>query len=143
MIRNISTGSIIFVVCLLTSVGLAQDDSLKVKDPKIAGYYGLMHPGAGQLYNGKYFKAGLIVTLEIISYMQFQKNAENYRNYDNLNLGLRRTRYLEKRNKYAWWMGFIYIYGVLDAIVDAHLYKFDEIMDENLEGAENKEKGTL
>jgi len=142
MIRSISIDRLIIILFLLLSIGYAQEDSVKVKNPKTAGYLGLLFPGAGQVYNGKIVKAGIIIALEIASYNQFQKNRENYTNYDK-NDPVRRTRYLEKRNKFAWWMGFIYIYGVLDAIVDAHLYQFDEIMDENLEGEGTKEEGTL
>jgi len=30
-------------------------------------------------------------------------------------------------------MGFIYIYGLLDAVVDAHLEPFETVMEEDLE----------
>ena len=42
-------------------------------------------------------------------------------------------RYLEKRNKFAWWVVFIYVYGMIDAVVDAHLNSFNRVMAENIE----------
>ena len=45
--------------------------------------------------------------------------------------------YLEKRNKYVWWIGFIYIYGLIDAIVDAHLHPFEDVMAEELGNNQN------
>ena len=44
-----------------------------------------------------------------------------------------KTRYLQKRNKYAWWVIFLYFYGMIDALVDAHLSPFNEVMDEPIE----------
>ncbi len=123
-----------FILIISLSILLGQTaDSLQVKNPKTAGYMGLIFPGGGQIYNGRYLKAGLIMSLEVASYLAFRKNRDYYNDYANLNLPLAEHRYLEKRNKYAWWMGILYIYGVLDAIVDAHLHQFDLIMEENLE----------
>ena len=48
--------------------------------------------------------------------------------------------YLEKRNKFAWWMGIIYIYAMIDAIVDAHLHSFDGLMESPLEKENSKGK---
>ena len=42
-------------------------------------------------------------------------------------------RYLEKRNKYAWWVIFIYFYSMIDAMVDAHLSPFDQVMNTIIE----------
>ena len=44
---------------------------------------------------------------------------------------------IEKRNKYAWWVGFIYVYGMIDALVDAHLSPFTEVMGSSM-GSEQK-----
>ena len=46
---------------------------------------------------------------------------------------LEKARYLKLRNKYGWWVGFVYIYGLLDAIVEAHLHPFNKVMSEDLE----------
>lgn len=131
------------VLLLSISVVWGQTDSSKVKNPRMAGYMGLAFPGGGQIYNERYFKAGAIITLEVMSYLAFQQNRKNYNHYDERNLPLSRHRYLEKRNKYAWWMGLLYIYGILDAIVDAHLHRFDAIMEEDLDVNQPGKEATL
>jgi hypothetical protein len=45
---------------------------------------------------------------------------------------------LEKRNKFAWWMGIIYVYAMIDAIVDAHLHSFDDLMESPLDQENSK-----
>jgi len=76
--------------------------------------------------------------LEAASIYQWSLNGDIYKNYDSGNYSLRKHRYLEKRNKYAWWAVFIYIYGMLDAVVDAHLNPFNSVMTENIETIETK-----
>ena len=46
---------------------------------------------------------------------------------------------LKKRNKFAWWIGIIYVYSMIDAVVDAHLYSFDQLMDSPLKQTANEE----
>jgi hypothetical protein len=53
---------------------------------------------------------------------------------------LSKHRYLEKRNKFAWWVVFIYVYGMIDAVVDAHLNSFNSVMAENIELSETNEE---
>jgi len=108
-------------------------DSVKVKTPAKAAKYGAMFPGGGQVYNGRWIKAAFLLTLEAASIYQWSSNGNIYKNYDSGNYNLRKHRYLEKRNKYAWWTVFIYIFGMLDAIVDAHLNPFNSVMTENIE----------
>jgi hypothetical protein len=108
-------------------------DSLSArKSPRRAALYALAFPGGGQIYNGRYLKAGLILGLEGLAYWRFAVNRKLYRGYQE-DYALPRHRYLEKRNKYAWWVAFIYVYGLLDAVVDAHLQTFNAVMSEDLE----------
>ena len=113
-----------------------EGDSLSfIKSPKKAALSALVFPGGGQLYNGKKLKAGLIISMELYSIINWYSSADLYKNYDeqnNLKYPLPKYRYLEKRNKYVWWIGFIYIYGLIDAVVDAHLHPFDDIMSEDI-----------
>ena len=100
----------------------------------------LAFPGGGQLYNGKIFKAGIILFGEVIAIANWYKNSELYISYDaenNVEYPLPKHRYLEKRNKSVWWIGFIYIYGLIDAIVDAHLHPFEDVMAEELGNKQN------
>jgi hypothetical protein len=65
--------------------------------------------------------------------------ANKYNNYDGNDV-TQKVTYLKQRNKYGWWIGFVYIYGLLDAIVEAHLHPFNDIMNEDLEKPNQKEE---
>jgi len=82
----------------------------------------------------------MILSLEGAAIYSWHANSEIYNNYENENNALPKHRYLEKRNKYAWWIFFVYVYGILDAMVDAHLNPFDNVMDENIESTDMKEE---
>ena len=111
----------------------------KLKNSKIAFYCSLV-PGLGQAYNGKWLKSISIVGLEYAACVAWIENKNLYNNYEENDYPdqLPKHRYLQKRNKYAWWIGFIYVYGMIDAVVDAHLHNFDRLMASPLE---NDKKG--
>ncbi len=138
--KNIVMPRLIISLLIITAAVQGQEsDSLKKRVPKKAALYALLFPGGGQYYNRRPMKAALLLSAAAGSARAWSVNASNYRNYEE-NMALPKHRYLEKRNKYAWWIGFIYIYGLLDAVVDAHLQPFEEIMNEDLESKETKEK---
>ena len=112
-------------------------DTTAYKKPRAAFFYSLV-PGCGQLYNGKWMKATIFLFLEVAATKAWLENSDRYNNYDQGSYALKKNRYLEKRNKYAWWMVFLYFFGMLDAVVDAHLQPFDEVMDSNIESKEEK-----
>ena len=126
--------------CLLLSFFLnapllaqvAKTDSTLIKNPKTAFYLSAF-PGVGQLYNGKLLKGSLVLALEAFAIYSWLENAKIYKDYDSLNNTLPKNRYLEKRNKYAWWVIFIYFYSMIDAMVDAHLSPFDQVMNTAIE----------
>ena len=113
---------VLLIVFIIISFSFGQEiDSTKIKTPKNAALWSIL-PGGGQIYNGKYLKAGIIITLESLAIWQSIENGQNYK-IDKSN-----DTYLTDRNKYAWWAFFIHIFGMLDAIVDRHLEPFDPIM---------------
>ena len=119
----------------MTGLAFGQEkEEERSKNPKVAFYFSLI-PGMGQVYNGKLLKSAIVIGLEIAAYNACLNNLDLYNNYDpdDDNYPLRKHRYLEKRNKYAWWIGFIYVYGMIDAVVDAHLYQFENLMESQLE----------
>ena len=116
-----------------------EQDSIIHKKPKTAFIFSAF-PGGGQLYNGKFIKSILFIGLESAAIYSWSKNSNIYKNYDNNNYPLNRNRYLEKRNKYAWWVGFLYFFGMLDAVVDAHLDRFDRVMNSDIENRKPGEK---
>ncbi len=129
----------LFLLLFLT-VGKSQDTTaITIKSPKKAFALSLV-PGLGQIYNGKWIKSALIIGLEVSSFMAWRLNLDRYNNYDSNNFPLRKYRYLEKRNKYAWWMGIIYVYSMIDAVVDSHLHSFDHLMNKPIEIIKNSEE---
>lgn len=112
---------LIFIIIISFSFG-QEIDSTKIKTPKKAALWSIL-PGGGQIYNGKYLKAGIIITLESLAIWQSIKNGKKY-TIENSN-----DLYLKNRNKFAWWAFFVHIYGLLDAVVDSHLEPFNQIME--------------
>jgi len=110
-------------------------DSVKAKSPKTA-FFASIIPGGGQIYNGKLVKGVTVMAFETLAIKSWLENSKIYSDYDTGNYLLRKSRYLAKRNKYAWWVIFLYFYGMIDAIVDAHLSPFDDVMDTNIENDE-------
>jgi|TARA_B110000881_G_scaffold213582_1_gene224772 hypothetical protein len=134
------------VFLLLLSLNLNaqinQVDSTLIKSPRKAFYLSLI-PGGGQIYNQKYLKGSLVMGIETLALYSWLENSKIYKNYNSEEYALRQNRYLEKRNKYAWWVIFLYFYSMIDAIVDAHLSPFDDIMStaiEDVEGDKNEKQ---
>ena len=71
--------------------------------------------------------------LESLAIYSFLENSNIYKDYDNGDHPFSKGRYLEKRNKYAWWICIIYVYSMIDAVVDAHLNSFDTLMNSSLD----------
>ena len=123
------------------SAQINEVDSTLIKNPRQAFLFSLV-PGGGQFYNQKYIKGSLVMGLETLALYSWLENSKIYKNYDSDIYSLRQNRYLEKRNKYAWWVIFLYFYSMIDAMVDAHLSPFDDIMSTSIEdeGGEENEK---
>ena len=101
----------------------AQPDTTQgAPDPRIALMLGLI-PGGGQLYNGKWLKALIVITANGYFFNQFQQARKHFNDYDASHPN-GENPYLEERNKFAWQLMFVYILGLMDAYVDAHLSTF-------------------
>ena len=129
-----------YLVCILFLGFIVANETseLKKKDPKTAFLFSLV-PGMGQAYNGKWIKSAMVIGLEVSSFIYWQDNISKYNDYEQNNYPLSRHRYLEKRNKYAWWIGIIYVYAMIDAVVDAHLHSFNDLMESSIRQQDNKE----
>tara|TARA_Y100001970_G_C13665588_1_gene570476 strand:+ start:154 stop:591 length:438 start_codon:yes stop_codon:yes gene_type:complete len=110
----------------------------QLKDPKIALNRSLIMPGAGQLYNDQKIKGYALMAGEILALWSFNENRKKYNNYDD-SYANSKEHYLRERNRFAWIAIGLYFYGVLDAVVEAHLDNFDEIVEES-DPLNNKEE---
>ena len=128
--------AVFFFAIIITQ--LMSQDSTEVKTPKKALKYSLI-PGGGQLYNGKQIKAILILGSELWMIYQFQANRISFHNWNNT-YSKPKEYYRENRNKYAWRALFVYIYNLVDALVDAHLSTYNEFDFENTNEVESLEE---
>jgi|AntAceMinimDraft_17_1070374.scaffolds.fasta_scaffold00716_14 hypothetical protein len=125
-----------------------QIDSSKVKlhSPKKATIMSAVVPGLGQIYNKKYWKApviyggfailGYFIYTNNDKYQTFRKSynyridgdpltIDEYSNYTEANL-LEIKNYYRKNLELTYIItGFLYIFNIIDACVDAHLFYFD------------------
>lgn len=135
---------VVFLIVPLTFGGTlsAQDSTAtadRVIDPGKA-FLAALIPGGGQIYNKTWVRAGLVISGEIFYVIQFQISRDRYNNYTD-SLPLPKGRYLVKRNKYAWWIAFVYLMGMMDAYVEAHLSSFPtESIDRGEETTVNEPK---
>jgi hypothetical protein len=108
-------------------------------------------PGAGQIYNRKYWKAPIVWAGLGISYWFIQDNQEQYRRYkdayiavvdgdpntvDEFNGEASSSQLLDLTNTYQKWrdmsyiaFGLVYVLNIVDASVDANFVRFDVSRD--------------
>ena len=107
-----------------------RSESEQLKDPKIAMKRSLIFPGAGQLYNDQKIKGSILIAGELFALWSFNENKKKYDNY-NGSESHSLNYYLRKRNRFAWIAVGLYFYGMLDAVVEAHLDNFDKVVEDN------------
>lgn len=99
---------------------------IRTKSPRGALWRAMFIPGWGQLYNEKYLKSALIISLEsffIIRAVDFNQQKQNSEPGDE------KEALIRKRNDEVWRLLVTRLLSILDAYVDAHLYNFDESPD--------------
>ena len=94
----------------------------KAKSPTGAMLRSLLSPGGGQLYNGKWLKAGLLFVTEtglIVNALYWDHQTKKVANaWD-------RDFCRNNRNLSIWWLAGVVLLSMGDAYVDAHLANFD------------------
>ncbi len=99
---------------------------LPMKSPWGAVTRSAMLPGWGQLYNEKYIKS--VISLGVcfdfarkvyVFNQRYQQSGNKY--------------YLERRVVNSWYLGLFYALNMVDAYVDAYLFKFDDMMNLTIE----------
>lgn len=133
----------LFFVLLISSACLfaKNADSSKNDKKKQIPYYFV--PGAGQIKNKKWIKSFIIIGAEAAAINYWSKNALIYKEFDENMYDLPQNRYLEKRNKYAWWIVIIYFYSMIDAVVDNHFFEFNKVMNRPIEKEDVRERKDL
>jgi hypothetical protein len=104
------------------------------KNPKIAMLCHTLLPGLGQVYNGRRLKVGLMVGFASYYYGNAWLNykqwhlAESRRDLHEPGSTQYRTQdelakfYEEEARTFLWWSGAVWLIGLLDSWIDAHLY---------------------
>lgn len=109
------------------------------KSTTIAMLASLVVPGAGQIYNGSYWKTPLIWGLGyyfVSIYRQQNTLYQQYRNEYSASIDSahvtgtsklkdNRDFYHGQRDTFGWYIAITYLINVLDAYVDASLYSFE------------------
>ncbi len=81
-----------------------------------------MLPGWGQFYNEQYLKA--IISFGLFADFTRKAIVNNLKYMDTHS-----KEALERRSVNTWYVGLVYFLNMVDAYVDAYLYKFDETME--------------
>jgi hypothetical protein len=103
------------------------------RSPGLAMGLSALCPGAGQVYNGSYWKVPIVVGLGVYFLSSWLDNNRRYLDYKNqysanpLNTGLLRSRefYHDQRDSFTWYFLILYLANIADAYVDASLYDFN------------------
>jgi hypothetical protein len=94
-------------------------------------------PGLGQILNGRYAKAALLymgVAGAVVSFegrqsmVDFWKTESDLASKEGRSTAIPNEQadfFRKRRNQYAWGLGLIYVYQILDAAVDARLSRLD------------------
>jgi hypothetical protein len=95
-------------------------------------------PGWGQLYNEQYLKGGLVFLMEGAlvgaAVVEHRRSQDDLRESKDLSRSeelraaawRRYSRRVDKRNTYLWYLAGVHFLNMVDAYVDAHLYRFEE-----------------
>jgi len=115
---RLSVNSLFYSPQLDTAV-LLSDKSLK--SPWGAVARSAVLPGWGQIYTDHYFKAAIAFSVNGLLVYQIYYYEMKWREEKN-------EGYRAKRNLYTWYFSLAYLLTLVDAYVDAYLYKFDDAM---------------
>ena len=114
----LSANSLLYSPQLDTAV-LLSDNSLK--SPWGAVARSAVLPGWGQIYTDHYVKAAIAFSVNGLLIYQIYNYEMKWREEKN-------EGYRAKRNLYTWYFSLAYLLTLVDAYVDAYLYKFDDAM---------------
>ncbi|HFE63780.1 MAG TPA: hypothetical protein ENK14_05090 [Caldithrix sp.] len=93
-----------------------------LKSPMGAVFRSAVLPGWGQVYTGHYLKAPVALATNAFLLHHIFWYHHRWRTTKNAD-------FQGKRNLYTWYFSLAYLLTMVDAYVDAYLYKFDEAME--------------
>ncbi len=124
------------IISFLLLASLVALSGIEISRPYRAGAYSLILPGAGQIYNKAYVKAGIVIGVQ--GYLigtalhhntkkkDFQALADNASiPFDQQYYQLQADDYADRLRSDYWWMGITTALSVIDAWIDAHLVDFE------------------
>jgi hypothetical protein len=108
------------------------------RSPWLAVGLSAVLPGAGQFYNGSYWKVPVILGLAGYLGYQYYDTDKKYRDFrdqysasqtsenpgGDANLKFYREFYFNQRNDFVWYFVIVYVVNLVDAYIDAHLFDF-------------------
>jgi len=119
------------------SAWLLRGGKRPIRSMAAAGWASALVPGLGQILNGHYSKAallymsigGAVVSMEgrqgMVEFWQQQSALASSQGRSTTIDGDQADFFRKRRNQYIWGLGVIYVYQVLDAIVDARLSRVE------------------
>jgi hypothetical protein len=108
------------------------------KNPRTAMICSMLLPGLGQTYNGRRLKVGLMVGFTsyyagnmVLNWHRYEAYAVERDQYPPGTLNYHQADqlaafYKEEARTYLWWTGAVWLIGILDSWIDAHLYDVRE-----------------
>jgi hypothetical protein len=108
------------------------------KNPRTAMICSMVLPGLGQTYNGRKLKVGLMVGAMsyyagngVLNWRRYQSNSYQARTLPAGSDEQEKSAeladfYQEEARTFLWWSGAVWLLGLLDSWIDAHLYDVRE-----------------
>ena len=145
-----------YIFLLLCFNSFAQESDIKIREhsPQKASIYSAIIPGAGQIYNKKYWKAPIVWTSLATTLYFANENNTNFTNYKKEYIKRQdgeSDKYIDiytddqlitiidfyERNRDVSYIltAVFYLLNIVDASVDAHLFDFDINDDLSLRAA--------
>jgi hypothetical protein len=93
-----------------------------LKSPWGAVARSVMLPGWGQCYNESYIKSVIAFGTFFYFVSRVYNYGQKYRDTGNI-------EYRDRRSTNSWYLGLTYLIILVDAYVDAHLYRFDDTIN--------------
>jgi hypothetical protein len=104
------------------------------KTPLVAVFSNMVLPGLGEVYNGRRLKAALMVGLSSFyvgeAWLNYKRSVIRRKARDSYPVNTRSwysqnewfVYHKEQAKDYLWWSGAVWVIGMLDAYIDAHLF---------------------